>query len=523
YHFQSDNISIEPDKQITFRNSDLYLGSTDIIPFTLPWYRGNIRRGSKVPLFPSFGTEEDYGWNISWGYLYGDRESQYKGGFAPKLATDLGVLIGRWENWYETKNYGTAKLDITDLLIYKKNSGTDDRWNVEYTHEYDGEYGNFNLNLRNATYNMVSSLNDIIDDYDAEGRFDPSSWNYIGQNRPSRSKTMTFLTLDSDLKGIGENKDITFKGTSKFAGDENAYKLIASDLIDGQNYFEQSNQSLFANAALYKDNERYKIGGYYKYLFDPVPGSNSDTLQSKANDFGVEIVDKKYNLSLKYDENNGDKYRVLNSWERDPNLNKRWLGTSITPLADYVPWTVSQYDIYDNGRLDISAGNYHLAGDFKFKTGYTYKWSEEELSLEKDPFRSVVIIGNERDKEYNRYENVIYSDIREDKGYLEIASDYLKFTFAGGKAEEEFWYRKDTYNYDTEGEGSSYYKYINHSDFYEFSAGTEKLSLGEFGEIDILGGVRYDEYTKGYNPYTKSYASGSDSTLRTRAGLNYRT
>ncbi|MEG0748152.1 MAG: hypothetical protein RR392_07620, partial [Cetobacterium sp.] len=53
YHLQSDTIVIEPDKQVTFRNTNLFIGDNDVIPFSLPWYRFNIRQGSEVPLFPS--------------------------------------------------------------------------------------------------------------------------------------------------------------------------------------------------------------------------------------------------------------------------------------------------------------------------------------------------------------------------------------------------------------------------------------------------------------------------------------
>jgi lipopolysaccharide assembly outer membrane protein LptD (OstA) len=61
YHFLSNSIEIEPDKQMTLRGSDLYIGKTDIIPFNLPWFRVNIRKDSMVPLFPTIGTEDECG------------------------------------------------------------------------------------------------------------------------------------------------------------------------------------------------------------------------------------------------------------------------------------------------------------------------------------------------------------------------------------------------------------------------------------------------------------------------------
>ncbi len=37
------------------------------------------------------------------GSLYGDKDSKFKGGFAPKFADQMGLLIGRWENWYKNR------------------------------------------------------------------------------------------------------------------------------------------------------------------------------------------------------------------------------------------------------------------------------------------------------------------------------------------------------------------------------------------------------------------------------------
>ena len=37
----------------------------------------------------------------------------------------MGVLVGRWENWYKTDNYGTIKFDIDDWLVYSKEDSID--------------------------------------------------------------------------------------------------------------------------------------------------------------------------------------------------------------------------------------------------------------------------------------------------------------------------------------------------------------------------------------------------------------
>ncbi len=57
YHLLSKEIIVEPDKQLTLKGSDLYLGDNDIFPFSIPWYRVNIRQDSEVPLFPEWGNK----------------------------------------------------------------------------------------------------------------------------------------------------------------------------------------------------------------------------------------------------------------------------------------------------------------------------------------------------------------------------------------------------------------------------------------------------------------------------------
>ncbi|PID67134.1 MAG: hypothetical protein CR959_01745 [Fusobacteriales bacterium] len=121
YLLKSKNTIIEPDKQITFYNSNLFVNSKDITPFSFPWFRFNIRKGSRVPLFPTFKTSYDYGFETMWGFLYGNKGDKFRGGFAPKFSDKMGLLIGRWENWYKFDNLGETHLNIDDLLVYSKN------------------------------------------------------------------------------------------------------------------------------------------------------------------------------------------------------------------------------------------------------------------------------------------------------------------------------------------------------------------------------------------------------------------
>lgn len=539
YHFLSENIIIEPDKQITLKNSDFFLGDKSRLPFRFPWYRANIRQGSQVPLFPQWGTDDYYGWNVSWGFLYGDRGDKYIGGFAPKFADTMGVLVGRWENWYKTDNFGTMKLDVDDWLVHSKEKSLDTskldpmkdagkyleheekkkRYRVNYTHEYDAEYGKLYFNTINATYNMIPRLEDIVVDYTNNNRFGAKEEEGV---RPDLTKTMSFFSMDADLKNLGADKDITLKSKLKLTDDKKAYALMVYDDIDDVSYGSSIDNDLFSQVELYKDNKSYKIGGYYNYLYDMDPGSTFDDTQSRAEDFGFEYLDKETKVGFSYDEKNGDRFRKLGLWERDPKLDSLLKYNSMYGSkfkADYSPSMVKEYNEFDTKDLRVSFGEYDFTGDYKIKPGYDYYSEIRELNLDNDPLREKVIKGNERSKQYNRFEDIIYSNFEQKRGYVDIFNDTTKFTFAGGKTEEEFWDRTGIYTAD------GYRKYINNSDFYEVSAQRDEISLDNFGEIALFGGLRYDKYTSGYNPYSNNgkgnFASGEDSTLRTQLKLNH--
>jgi hypothetical protein len=199
--------------------------------------------------------------------------------------------------------------------------------------------------------------------------------------------------------------------------------------------------------------------------------------------------------------------------------------------ADYSPSTVKEYNRFDTKDLRVSFGEYDFYGDYKIKAGYDYYSEIRELDLGNDPLRLTaderkngasaagLIKNNFRSKQYNRFEDIIYSDFEQQRGYVNIFDDTTRFSFAGGKTKEEFWDRTGIYTAD------GYRKYVNESDFYEVTAERNEIDLDGFGELALFGGVRYDEYSKGYNPYSNSgkgnYASGEDSTLRTQLKLNH--
>lgn len=531
YHLKSDKIIVEPDKQVTFLNSDLYIGEKDIIPFTLPWYRFNIRQGSKVPLFPQWGTRDEYGWFITTGMLYGDKDSKFKGGIAPKFGDQIGLMIGRMENWYDLGKYGKGQLNIDDWLVYKKAEKNDvernfDRWDFNYNHRYSGEYGYLNADYRNATYNMIPTMDDAIDKYfRGKAKQTPSNgWKYV-DGVPDKGGNLGFYKLDTDLKNLGENKDITLKAKVNLVSDKEKYGVIVADQLDDMDYNAMADYDLTSEVALNQDNDRYSVGGYYRYLYDMDPGSTKNDMQSRAEDFGFHINDKKYKINLSYDDKTGDKYRKLNSWERDPNFSKVDNKGAYGIKFDYTPWTVSQYTKYDSQNAKATFGEYELYGDWKIKAGYEYNHFEHELSLQDDPFRDTALLkgtlgktNNLRDVEYNRYENIIYNKTTENRAFVDFIYGNTKFTLAGGDTKEEIWDREGIY--DKEGWSDGSYKiYINESTFYEGGVSQDKIPLGALGNLSLYGNIRVDQYDKGYANNTE--VSTDDKSTRYRAGLTH--
>lgn len=536
YYLQSDKIKIEPDKQVTLTYSDLFIQDFDVMPFTFPWYRFNIRQGSEVPLFPMWGDEDDYGWTISTGVLYESKDNRFRGGFAPKFGDQMGFLIGRMENWYDTGIYGESRLNITDLLVHKKgdqkidsetgrpDASHDDRWSIDYTHEYEGNYGHFNFGVQSMTYNMNENLKDIIEDYDAQGKFyhyDKKTGEYKNDKDkqplgeiPSMGDYSNFYTLDTGLTGLGSRKDISLDAKVKLTDDKKAYQYIVTDQIDDLGYDSQVDNDLFSEVSLVKDNEDYKLSGYYNYLYDMDPGSSKDDLQSRAEDFGFGFEDKRNKISFSYDEENGDKYRRLNSWERNPDLSELKHTGSYGLEADYVPWTVSQYDIYDSRKLSTAFGEYKLTDSTAFKTGYDFTFAEKELNLENDPMRENVFGKDSRWSQYNRFENIVYEKTREDRAYATLYTGLADLTFAGGQFEETVISREGLNSI------TGYRTYKNNSDFYEFGIAKNNIGLGYLGEISLFGNIRQDEYTSG--KYNGTDTEDNDKSTRYQGGLTHK-
>ena len=506
YYLTLDSILIEPDKQITLKGADLYIQDFDVMPYKFPWFRFNIRNGSKVPLFPEWGTDEDYGWNISWGTLYESTDNKFRGGFAPKFGDTMGILVGRWENWYKFDKIGESKLNVTDFLVWKKDDDNvkdeagredesfNDRWDVEYTHKYEGEKGYFDFGFQSLTYNMNEALKDVLEDYDAEGKF-----NYVDKdgnlkegtlkrNLPDMGGHSNFYTLNTSLKELGKNKDITLDAKVKLTSDKEIYKYIVSDEIDGMGFTSQIDNDLFSNVKLTQDNDKYSFSSYYNYLYDLDKGSNVNDDRSRGEDFGFGFTDKERKVSLYFDEVNGDKFRKLNSWERNPD--KKLSDEIIEGLnISYTPWTVAEYDEYNSQNYGASFGEYDFVGDTEIKLSFDHKYSEKKLNTQNDPFREKVF-GDNRVSQYNRFEDTLYEEIEENKISTTIYHDWFDTTFFGGTYKETIETREGSYK------GKSQI-YLNESDFYGLGLSKNDISLGKFGTVDINGNVRRDEFSKG--------------------------
>ncbi len=152
----------------------------------------------------------------------------------------------------------------------------------------------------------------------------------------------------------------------------------------------------------------------YDYLYDLDKGSNVNDDRSRGEDFGFGFTDKERKVSLYFDEVNGDKFRKLNSWERNPDLGE--LTEEIIPKLNvrYTPWTVAEYDEYNSQNYGASFGEYDFVGDTEVKLSFDHKYSEKKLNTQNDPFRREVF-GDNRVSQYNRFEDTLYEEIEENK------------------------------------------------------------------------------------------------------------
>ncbi len=502
YTLRAKKIEIIPQKQITLQNIDLYNNEKSYVPFSFPWYRFNIRKNSLVPLFPSFGTNEDYGFYISQGILYGNSKDKFVGGFAPKFSDKNGYMIGRFENWYRTDNYGTFKLNMDDVLVSKKHDDTQSRYKLNLLQDYNGQYGTANLDILNATNNMVPENNDIIKRYDYS-----NSWEKLGVSRMNPGGNTQYYNLATKLDKMGYGKDISFESKLNLVSDRESYDLAAFEITTNgivstkgdSIYGGASDVSLGSDLKLYKDNSNYKIGGYYNQLDDLTPGISSKSLNSKNETYGFVTEDKVNKIKLSYDKNVGDLWRPLTFMEKNGSLTPTAYNNLGTPLGDgiaarngnYSLVTVPEYTTFNDEKFNFSAGEKYGTAGFDFAS------ADRELSLLEDISRNS-IVGNNRDQELNRYNNIAFVNSMERRGYGKIKTQSgYSLTVGGGNSQNETWDREGKYNYTSLDESIAYKKYVTNSDFADATFETSKYNTA-LGSFKGTVGGRYDDYTKKY-------------------------
>lgn len=527
YHLISETTYIEPDKQITFKNIDFYKGDTSYLPFEFPWFRQNIRPTSLVPLFPTYVSgDDDFGFATSWGTLWGNKDDKYKGGFAPKISDKQGLMVGRMEHWYKTDDFGSMKWNMNDTqVLKKKDSDVDKRYQNEFIHKYSGEYGSFDMNILSGTNNNVSALDSIIDDKKDTNFFSKGPGKGHEVKKTDRNE---FINLETELKGMGKDKDINFTSKIKQVTDKDAYDLMLYDELDNANNMPgvtngtlggASGSSLYTNLGLYKDNDNYKVGGYYNYLKEMAPGSTGLD-RSKDESYGFEVFDKRNKLHANYDKSTRDKYRALTFMEQNEDLKPQLftnrgesLSSTLTgQYGDYTVQSIPQYDKYNSETFKFTAGEYSV-GSFDSISGADVKKIENELSYLQDATRDTVQYRKSsdtsyqgratrgRDNEYNRYENIVEERATESRGWSSLYNKDFAFTLGGGTEKSRIKDREGIYNYeygDRDKEGKGYKKYEYESEFVDYKLEKKPFEIGSFGKIGAYAGGRYDKYSDQY-------------------------
>lgn len=516
YHISSRQMVIEPDKQLTIYDSNLYLKNRKILPFEFPWFRMNIRAGSEVPLFLTWGEKYYYGWYMSWGVLYGDKKDRLRGGIAPKFADNMGWMLGRWETWYDTKKYGEAQVNVSDLMLYSKVRGKKEetntieyeqknkRYHVETKHDYNGEYGSFHFLGLNATTSMISPLNNLITKYESNGEFTNTrgiKGTGVHFDRPQFDKNIGFYNIKSDLKGMGKNKDISLTGDLKLTTNKQLYTLNLYDNVEDNVFEAKRDNALYANVALYQDNARYKIGGYYNYLYDVTPGYTTKYQASRGRNYGLIAFDKEKQIGIQYDEIQGDKLRDLNLWEIESNADSLKTRNPMKLPIDYTPVAVSEYSQYNTKDWKVSLGEYQ-AGKYRVRPTMNSNFVEKRLDLLEN--KTIAIRDNsgtapnvytaregyERLQQYNRFNNELYVKSKEDKVNFNIfEEENIAINLFGGKKEENILVRDGKVGSEEEAR-----KIVSDSAFYGLDLEQKNIPLGPLGTIAFRGDLRYDDY-----------------------------
>lgn len=503
YYLEADNVFIELGKQITFKNLNIIVKNKNILPISIPWYRFNLRKDSKIPLFLELGSSDEYGFFISQGLIYESKNGKFQGGISPKISDRIGLLIGRMENWYDFDNLGTSKINISNMAIWKKGKdnkvdiskrediSNDNRWDIEYTHNYEGNKGYFDLGFRSVTYNENLNLKKIIKNFDATKKFNYFE-NGIFYDRqplgliPDMGNYSNFYNLSTKLEKLGDKEDISVKAKVKLTNDEKAYSYIIREDIKKLDYWEEKDNDLFSNLEIKKENEENKLSFYYNYLKDLDPGSSIKDLKSQSEDFGFLFEDKDKKVVLNYDNKKGNRFKKIKFWEKNPNLKNLKDKNKYNLEFDYTPLTKMEYKLDDSRKFGVKFGEYALTTRTSFKVGYENNFLEKELDTKDDPLRKDVFSKSNRLNQYNRYENILYNKKEENKLYTEIYTDLFDFIITSGDRKEIIETR--------EGFNETSKRYENSSEFYGLEISKKNIFLNFIGKIDVFTKIKKEKY-----------------------------
>ncbi|MGL5963076.1 MAG: hypothetical protein ACRCZ2_01560, partial [Fusobacteriaceae bacterium] len=175
---------------------------------------------------------------------------------------------------------------------------------------------------------------------------------------------------------------------------------------------------------------------------------------------------------------------------------------------------------YNSENKSIKAGEYEFLDDSYYLAGYRDDFKENELAIVYDPFRGNVR-NNQRDREWNRYENIAYEKSKEQRGYVQMYNDDYLLNIGGGRSKETIWDRDGYYNYGNFTMGEAYDQYRLESDFIDFSLEKKYFSIGNLGEFRFLGGLRYDEYGS-FSLNNVKYSEKDENSLRLNGEISHK-
>lgn len=489
YHMKAKKISIYPDDKIIAYNSVLYAGKIPIL--WLPWYATSLKSDTKAPLFPLIGSTSTEGTYILWGLDYGRKNNYLNGSVALKNTSKKGLYIGQWDNVYKINgaDNNKGKLSLSDALILPKGD-YEPEYKFEYTHNYKGKYGSLDWKFNHQTINTINTIKEQLES--ANGSTD-------GIDLTGIEKKLTRYELATDLTGMGKDKDMSLKANIQYVDNKQFMKALLGEINKDKTKDTESDNDIKSNIDFKKDNFLYGLNLKYEYLDDLDPGSQKADTTSYTNGISGGLNLKKYGINIQLNEKKWDSWRTLSDSER---YNGGKYLNEVSGWAkdfSYVPFTVKKSELYKNEKkLDL--GSYSLFNGFiNYSVNFFENINEETLSREHDPFRESLSGLTDREKEYNRDENILYKKTENQYGKVNFGHDKLSLGLELGKEREEYVDRQNTDDNTKDG-----IRYINNSTYNDIDVRDSLINLKNLGTLDLKLGRRLDQFQRG-DELTKYY------------------